>query len=254
MNTPYGNQGNYGQNQNWQQSGVGYGQQGHGQQNYGQQNYGQQQFGQPNYGQSAGGYQQQPGQQGYSQQNYGQQAYGQQNYGQQGYGQQGYNQSAFGQQPGGYGPQNYGQPPAKRGSNKLMYIIIAAVVAVVAIGGIALVMGSGGLSSEDRAKTAIMNDIKSYGKGQKPGKTDFKKVNEAFCEEQKLSDEEIASLEKLTDELGGADAQPDASKVPELTKDDIEIDPNDENRATITDPATGIKTTLIKENGKWVFC
>ncbi|GAA3561233.1 hypothetical protein GCM10022197_16010 [Microlunatus spumicola] len=97
------------------------------------------------------GYPQQPGQQGYPQQ-------GPQGYPQQG-APQGYPQQSYGQQPGyapqgypqqpGYPPQGYqpsgpaGGPPKKRSGLLIVGIVVAAVVALVAIGGIVIGLSGG---------------------------------------------------------------------------------------------------------------
>lgn len=114
--------------------------------------------GQPSYPQ---GYPQQPGQQGYPQQGSPQQGYPQQTYPQQGYPQQGgpayqgqpYQQAQPGQ--GGYPPQGpggqpgyppsgpTGGPPKKKSPLLIIGIVIAAVIALVAIGGIAIGLSSG---------------------------------------------------------------------------------------------------------------
>ena len=105
------------------------------------------------------GYPQQGGQPGYPQQPYGQQGYGQVPYGQQtgqGYPQQG-GQAYQGQPPqgGGYPPQGPGRqpgygpggpagdPPRKKSPLVLIGIVVAAVVALVAIGGIVIGLTSG---------------------------------------------------------------------------------------------------------------
>ena len=106
--------------------------------------------GQPPYAQ---GNPQQPGPQGYGQQGYGQQGYPQQGYGQQGYPQQGGHPYLPGQ--GGHPPQGpggqpgyrpsgpTGAPPPKKSPLLLIGIVVAAVVALVAIGGIIIGLTSG---------------------------------------------------------------------------------------------------------------
>jgi hypothetical protein len=155
----YGQQGGYPQQGG--QGGQGYGQQGGYPQQGGQggQGYGQQ--GGQGYGQQ-GGYPQQGGQggQGYGQQ--GGQSYGQQGgypqqapgYGQQGgYPQQGPGYGQQGQQgfrPGG--PAGPGSTPKKKSPLLIIGIVVAAVVALVAIGGIVIGLTSG---SKDVPDTTI---------------------------------------------------------------------------------------------------
>ena len=98
------------------------------------------------------GYPQQPGYppQGYPQQPPGPQGYPQQGYPPQGYGQQGYPPGQGGYPPQGPGGQpGYrpsgpaGGPPAKKSPLLLIGIVVAAVVALVAIGGIIIGLTSG---------------------------------------------------------------------------------------------------------------
>ena len=128
---------------------------GQGQQPY-QQGYPQQPYQpgyppQPGQGQPQGGYPQQgyPPQGGYPQQGQPQGGYPQQGYPPQGYPQPGYPQGGPGQ--GGYPPQGPGQqpyrpaPPAgpkKRSPLVVIGIVVAAVVALVAIGGIIIGLSS----------------------------------------------------------------------------------------------------------------
>jgi hypothetical protein len=101
----------------------------------------------------------QPGQQGYPPQGYPQQGYPQQGYPQQG-GQPGYPQGQPGQ--GGYPPQGPGRPayqpsgpagpPKKKSPLLIIGIVVAAVVALVAIGGIVIGLSSG---SKDVPDTTI---------------------------------------------------------------------------------------------------
>ena len=119
------------------------------------------------YPQQEPGHPQQPGPQGYGQQGYPQQGYPQQGYPQQGYGQQGYPQQGGQPYPpgqGGYPPQGpggqpgyrpsgpAGGPPAKKSPLLLIGIVVAAVVALVAIGGIIIGLTSG---SRDVPETTI---------------------------------------------------------------------------------------------------
>ena len=101
------------------------------------------------YPQQQPGYPQQPaGPQGYPQQGYGQPGYGQPGYGPQGGqpyppGQGGYPPQGPGGQPG-YRPTGPGGgPPAKKSPLLLIGIVVAAVVALVAIGGIVIGLTSG---------------------------------------------------------------------------------------------------------------
>jgi hypothetical protein len=92
--------------------------------------------------------QQQPGPQGYPQQQPGPQGYPQQPYAQQpGYAPQGYPQPGYPQQPGyppqGYQPSGPGGSPKRRSGLVIVGIVLAAVVALVAIGGIVIGLSGG---------------------------------------------------------------------------------------------------------------
>ena len=109
-----------------------------GQQGYPQQGYPQQGYGQQGYPQGQQGYGQQPGQQGYPQ---------------QGYAPQGQPQGGYPQGPGGQPPSRPGGvAPKKKSPLVLIGIVVAAVVALVAIGGIVIGLGSG---SKDVPDTTI---------------------------------------------------------------------------------------------------
>ena len=128
---------------------------GYPQQGYPQQGYPQQQPEPPGYPQQ--GYPQQGGQPGYGQPGYGQPAYGQPGHGQPGgqsypAGPGGYPAQGPGGRPG-YPPAGpVGGPPAKKSPLLLIGIVVAAVVALVAIGGIIIGLTSG---SRDVPATTI---------------------------------------------------------------------------------------------------
>ena len=111
--SPYGGQGDYGQ------------QQPYGQPQYGQQPYGQPQYGQPEYGQH---------------QPYGEQPYGQQEYGQPQYGQQPYGQE-YGQPGYGVSTQPYGSAPEHPQGTLILVFGIAGFFVPI-LSPVAWIMGS----------------------------------------------------------------------------------------------------------------
>ena len=163
--------------------------------------------------------------------------------------------------PGPYGAQtDYGAPQPPKSKKKIFVAIGGGILALILIAGAAFFFVSGGFSSEERAKKEVLSALRDAPKPGKDGKTDFRQLNERLCKSNQLSDTELALLESLAKNTGADDTDSflgvtsNDKDLEKLTTDDVTIDPNDPNKATVKEPNTGTSITMVKEDGKWVIC